>query len=128
MIWADVSLRAKTPLVFVEDTMNAVVCTAMLDDTVMPYVEEYYLNGISGIDENVLGATQSGHEMYRELLELLSRALYDGGHQFDTVDDLCDALIYEWDKLDIGEFRKLVESMLRCVWQLYNKRGRAIDY
>lgn len=26
----------------------------------------------------------------------LSRALYDGGRQFDTVDDLREALVYEW--------------------------------
>ena len=58
----------------------------------------------------------------------LVRALYDGGRQFDTIKDLHEALIYEWEKLDIEYIRSLISSMPRRVWELYKKRGNETKY
>lgn len=88
IIWSGISWRAKTPLVLFKATMDAVAYTTMLDDTLMPFFEEFYPNAITfqqdsaparwcahsrsphggGIDENVLVAAHSVSELYRELL------------------------------------------------------------
>lgn len=112
MVWAGISFRAKTPRVFVKWTMYDVAYTNMLEPQWFLSLNKRYgfpvrwrpsphrqahhrelherWNGSDG-----LGAALAAHELYRVLLGLLSHTLYDGGRQFDTVDDLREALIYE---------------------------------
>lgn len=44
-----------------------------------------------------------------------SRALYHGGSQFDTLENLCKALTYEWDNLNQEVIRNLITSVPRRV-------------
>ena len=43
----------------------------------------------------------------------LTRRLYARGRQFNTTEDLYEALFYEWEKLDIDYIRKLIRSFPR---------------
>lgn len=45
MVWAGIWWRGKAPLVFVEDTLNAVSDTNMLDTYCQPLVKETYSHG-----------------------------------------------------------------------------------
>ena len=58
----------------------------------------------------------------------LVRAVYDGGRQLETLDDLRECLQYEWENLELDYIQKLVSSMPRRVWELYNKRGKETKY
>ena len=58
----------------------------------------------------------------------LSCRLYDGARQFDTVEDLKEALFYEWDKLDQDYIRNLIRSMPDRVDALRRNRGRVTKY
>ena len=58
----------------------------------------------------------------------LDRRLYAGARQFDTVDDLQEALFYEWEKLDLSYIQTLIKSMPCRAVQCYKRRGRYTDY
>ena len=60
--------------------------------------------------------------------DALSLTVYDQGRQFDTLEDLKECHIYEWEKLHIDYIRSLISSMPRRVWELYIKRGRETKY
>lgn len=52
-----ISWRAKTPLVFVNGTMNAVACTGVLQTTAVPFLEELYSNGLVFEQDGASGHT-----------------------------------------------------------------------
>ena len=58
----------------------------------------------------------------------LSMAVYDGNRQFDTIDDLKECLLYEWENLSLNYIRELIMSKPRRVWELYQKRGHVTNY
>ena len=45
IVWAAMSHRGKTKLVFVENTINAKQYLRMLDDILLPFIAEYYPKG-----------------------------------------------------------------------------------
>lgn len=65
---------------------------------------------------------------------LLSHALYDGGRQFDTVEDLCKGLVYEWEKLRAfkslsGQFQNAFcrSTTSMVVWLTTSCSNTAVD-
>ncbi len=58
----------------------------------------------------------------------LSRRVYDCARQFDTPEDLLEALHYEWDELDISHIRSLNSSMSNRVRECQVKGGRVTNY
>ena len=58
----------------------------------------------------------------------LTCRLYNGGRQFNTVEDLIEALNYEWDNLPMDNIRKHIESMLNRVRECQLKLGRITNY
>ena len=58
----------------------------------------------------------------------LSRRQYARGRQFDSVEDSCEALFYEWDKLEMSYIRDLVMSMPNRVDTLRRNHGRVPHY
>ncbi len=54
--------------------------------------------------------------------EASAAAVYDGGRQFESVEDLKERLIYEWENLSMQGISSLVASMPRWVWELHAKR------
>ena len=45
-------------------------------------------------------------------------AVYDGGRQFEPVEDLKECMIYEWEKLTLNYIHTFISSMPRCVYEL----------
>lgn len=54
--------------------------------------------------------------------------VYSDERQFDTVEDLHEALTYEWENLRLEEIRGLVSSMPTRVWELYQRQGASKKY
>ena len=149
MIWAGISWKGKTELAVVEGTMNAVAYTSMLQDYFFPFAEKFYPEGCVLQQDNA-PAHSARHTrdffMDMEVTDLdwsakspdlncienawgeLTRRLYDGGRQFDTVEDLTEALNYEWDNLSMDYIRKLIESMPNRVRECQLKGGRITNY
>ena len=112
MVWAGISWRAKTLLVFVDGNMYSIAYVSMLD----PFIEENYPTGLVFQQDGAPCHTSKFTREYfmeEEIVELawvarspdmnpieniwgiLARAVYREGRQFDTLDDLREALQYE---------------------------------
>ena len=149
MIWGGISWRGMTPLVIIKDKVDAVKYAEMLEEIVAPWCEETYPNGFTfqqdgapshtalhtkeffmDMSWNVMDWPARSPDMncIENAWGALVRAVYNGGRQFDTVDDLVEALLYEWEHLDMDYIRSLISSMPRRVWQLYQKRGNETKY
>ena len=132
MIWAGISWRGKTNLVVVEGILDAVAYTNMLSEHFLPFMDDHYPEECVLQQDNAPAhsAKHTGaYFMETEITDMgwppkspdldciencrgeLSRRLYDGGRQFDTAEDLLEALHYEWEELDIDYIRKLISSM-----------------
>ena len=59
---------------------------------------------------------------------VLARRVYQGGRQFDSIEDLKECLVYEWEKLTIDEIRNLILSVPRRVVDVIIKRGGETNY
>ncbi len=58
----------------------------------------------------------------------MTRNLYAGDQKLDTIDDLKEALLYEWHKLDITYLRNLISSMPDRVRECGNNEGGETSY
>ena len=122
MVWAGILWKGKTDLVVVNGTLNANECVEMLEKYVLPFRDEYYLNRFIFQQDNAPAhsakftreffATEGILDMEWPPRSLdincienawgeLSRRLGEGARQFETVEDLREALYYEWDKIDL---------------------------
>ena len=149
MVWGGISYRAKTPLVFVSGNMDATAYTTMLENTLEPFISEHYERGLTfqqdGAPAHRANSTKEyfadidvplldwpAHSPDMNVIENcwghLSRAVYDGARQFDTLDDLREAIIYEWEKLPMTYIRTLINSVPRRVWTLWKMGGRETKY
>ena len=144
-----ISWRGKTPLVVVNGTLNADEYVQMLEENFIPFRDEFYPNGVTfqqdnapahspkhtrdifaeeGITDLPWPAKSPDKNWIENVWGELSRRLYDGGRQFDTVEDLHEALFYDWDKLDLVYIRKLTSSMPDSIDTLRRKRGGVPKY
>ncbi len=129
--------------------MNAVAYTSMLEHYFFPFMGKYYPCGCV-LQQDKAPAHSARHTrdffMEMEVTDLgwpakspelncienawgeLTRRLYDGGRQFDTVEDLSEALNYEWEKFPMQYVRKLIESMPNRVRECQVKGRRITSY
>ena len=129
--------------------MDALAYSTMLEETLLPFAEDKDPTGMIFQQDNAPAHTANYTKMFfqDEKIELLdwtprspdinviencwgylARSVYQGSRQFDTVDDLKEALLYEWENLPLSHIRSLIESMPRRIWELYNKRGSETEY
>ena len=149
MVWGGISWRGKTPLVVVNGTLNADEYVTMLEEHFLPFRVEFYSNGVTFQQDNAPAhSARHTHDFFMTegITDMrwptkspdmncienawgeLCRRFYRGGRQFDSVEDLRDALFYEWDKLDIDYIRTLIRSMPDRVDDLRRVRGKCTKY
>ena len=142
MVWAGISWRGKTSLVFVDNKFNSKKYVEMLETYLEPFIEEFYPKRATFQQEGAPALTSKhtreyfmeagivdmdwapkspGMNCIENLWATLSLAVYDGNRQFDTVDDLKECLLYEREKLSQEGIQKLISSIPRSVWELYKK-------
>ena len=152
MVWAGVSSRGKTPLVFVEGTMDGPNYVSIMEDHLMPLVEDEFLrNGVHPIYQQDHASCHTGHvaqefftnegldvlpwapkspdlNIIENIWGILVYRVYYGYRQFETLDDLKEALLYEWDKLELRTIQKLARSMPKRISKVIRARGHPISY
>lgn len=64
-----------------------------------------------------------GPKRHKELLGYTSISRVLGPRQFETIDDLKEALVYEWEKSDIATIRNFAASKPRRLSNVVMKRG-----
>ena len=82
---------------------------------------DYFVS--AAIHFSPVGAEESWHQCHRERLGFLVRCGYVGYRQFESSDDLKEALMYELEQIDLDYIRKLVQSMPRRCAQLIRSHG-----
>ena len=60
--------------------------------------------------------------------DMLARAVYSNGRQFENVEELKQMILSEWNNLSQNYFKTLVDSMPTRMVQVVFKRGAIIDY
>lgn len=58
---------------------------------------------------------------------MMAQKIYNNGKQYDSFDDLKESLTIAWDANYEETIHKLVESMLRCVVSIIEKRGAPVS-
>ncbi len=139
MVWAWFSWEGKPELVFIEGNMDSSCYCATLGTILLPFIENHHPKRgfiparqcvlphfclheglVCGHERGCarLAGTFTGPESYKESMGILGRAVYSKGRQFDSVDDLKEALVFAWDNIDRNLLRNLVTSMPVCVFSL----------
>ena len=149
MVFAAIGWRGKTQLIVVTGKIDQVAYVKMLQGHLEPFIKEHYPRVCVFQQDNAPAhSTKFAKEYFMEAkittMEWparspdlncienawgeLARRLYAGARQFDTVDDLQEALFYEWEKLDLSYIQTLIKSMPCRADQCHERRGRHTDY
>ncbi len=149
MVWGGSSWRGKAQLAFVNGTMDALAYTTMSEQTLELFIDEYYpgrmtfqpdgapvsrakstLEYFFELDIPVLDWASHSSDMnvFKNCWGFLSQSVYKAGRQFETVNDLREALVYEWEKLPLEYVRTQIYSMKHRVRHLWKCDGRETKY
>lgn len=129
MVRADISWRAKTPLHFCASNIDAQAYTNMLDATYQGQIEEFHPNGnvfeqngapsdtalltrdhflMEAMDVMLWPTKSLDLNCIEKVQGLLVRRVYQEFRHFDTIDELKEYRLFEWEKISIEEIRKLI--------------------
>ena len=149
MVWGAVSFGGNTDIVFVEQTMNSLCYQKVLEDNLLPVIEQICGNdGIFQQDNAPVHNSRSTKQWFtsknlqvlpwpsrspdlnpiENVWGLLSRAVYRQGRQFNCKADLKNAIRTEWSKLDQSKIRSLVTSMKNRLIEVIAKKGGHTSY
>ena len=148
MVWAAVSKKGKTAIVFVNGNLNAQAYISMLTDHLIPFIEDKYgeeddqaifqqdnapahsaLHTKEWFFDNVVAvmkwpAKSPDLNIIENAWTWLVREVYQGHRQFDYLDDLREAIVDAWDRMPQTYINKLIESMpSRCADVILNRGG-----
>ncbi|KAG6962143.1 hypothetical protein JG688_00008758 [Phytophthora aleatoria] len=113
MVWGGFSLKGKTDLAFLHDnaSIHASKSTkAFLESSEIEILQWPALSPDLNPIENVWG--------------YLTRDVYSDGKQYMTLEDLKDAILDAWEKLDMSRLQELVKSMLDRVADVVEDIGK----
>ena len=149
MIWACFSWYGRSEICFVANKVDAVKYVSMLEDYLLPFIEKNHPRSCSFQQDNASAHTAKyTDEFFRdeEILVLdwparspdlnpienlwgaLVSRVYDQFRQFDTLDDLKEAITFAWEALAPEYLESLVSSMPnRCI-SVLEKRGGHMKY
>ena len=152
MVWAGVSSRGKTPLVFIDYNMDGAKYTSILEEHLLPLIETKFLSAdkhalfqqdhaschiskvaqdffcSEAIDVLPWAPKSPDLNIIENIWGLLVRRVYYGYRQFETKEDLRECLEYEWEKLDLNTIRNYVRSMPKRCSKVMRARGGPTRY
>lgn len=149
MVWAAFSSKGKSKICFVPGKMNAEIYIDLLENELIDFAGD--LHGDEWIFQqdnapiHVARKTKAFFDSRGiELLEwpalspdlnpiedlwgILSAKIYASSRQYDSLKHLKNAILAEWDKIDLSILKKLVESMPRRVQLVKVHKGNTIPY
>lgn len=148
MVWGAFSHHGKSKLIFVDHRMNAVAYTELLEDALLPFLDDHPGNTTFQQDnaaphtavhtkewlmDNCISvlewpARSPDLNPIENLWGEMSRRVYAAGRQFDNLEDLKDAIVMAWDDLSSDYCRNLIRSMPRRCIKVVEKHGGHSGY
>ena len=149
MIWACFSYEGKSQLYFVEGNLDSSKYCTILEQTMLPFLENNHTNGavfqqdnaschvseytkkwFFDMDVNFMDwpACSPDQNPIENLWATLAQRVYNNGRQFMCLSDLKEALQYEWDAIDRTILRNLINSMPDRLLAVIEARGGATKY
>lgn len=149
MVWAAFGDRGKTPITFLEGRQTATLYQNTLNSHLLPYghriggrqwvfqqdnapihsagtTREWFLQ--HGVRVLEWPSRSPDLNPIENLWGSLVRRVYAGGRQFDSINDLKEAITIAWEQIEISELRRLVDSMHPRVVQVLIRNGKSIHY
>ena len=151
MVWFAVSKERNSQIYIVDQTLTAERYTALLQTMLMPMVQNYPHIGEDrpifqqdnasvhrahhtdewfqqrNIDVLPWPAQSPDLNIMENVFGWLARRVYIGGRQFQTVEQLRDAIQVEWDNLDQALIVALLNSIPHRIFQVIERHGGSAD-
>lgn len=147
MFWAAFSMHGKTPMLKMTTRMNSRKYTEMLEDSLVPFVDENHEEDLIFQQDNaaihVSRESKSWFEArdidllpwparspdlnpIENLWGILAREVYKNGQQYETVQELEVAIRNAWCEIPIKTLETLVNSMPKRLFELVKNGGKQI--
>jgi len=144
MVWGAFSSRGKSPLIFVTNTINATRYIEVLEDGLLPFMDETHPNGAVFQQDNASSHISNDTKEWlfnhaisvmdwpacspdmnpiENLWGIMSQEVYKNNRQFYYEDDLKEAILHAWDKIPLSTLKNLSASMPKRVLKLFEKKG-----
>lgn len=149
MVWGCFSAKGIGKLVFVDNKIDSVRYTEVLQEGLLPFIEEKHPGGAvfqhdgapshtskhtkEWLMDNVVSVMawpSSSPDMnpIENLWGHLARVVYANGRQYETEEDLRESILHAWDTIPPELLKKLATSMTRRLVELVVKRGGPTRY
>jgi len=149
MTWAAISRFGRLALVFVDGKMNSEYYQQMLTDNLLPFLQHFHrLPWIFQQDNAAIHVSASSREWFarnnvaimkspakspdlniiENVWAILARDVYENCRQFDTVQQLREAIEAAWSRLSVDYLKNLYESLPKRMMSVLKKNGNAIKY
>lgn len=149
MIWGCFNFHGKSRLAFVSKNQNQFEYQRHLRDNLLPFLDEF--GGADPIfqqdncrchvarttlqwfvDRNIQVMTWPAYSPDLNPIEnlwgILTRRVYEGGRQYNSIDELKNAVIHCWEEIEKDTLEKLINSMPKRVYDVIFSRGGTINY
>ncbi|GMF43390.1 unnamed protein product [Phytophthora fragariaefolia] len=145
VVWGGFSSRGKTELAFLDGRQNSFNYQETLTDYLLPFGEAYHAGSFIFQHDNAsIHASKSTKAFLKsckiDVLDwpalspdlnpienvwgILARAVYRGGKQYMTVDELKSAILREWENLGLSRLQDLVKSVPHRVVDVSEDKGK----
>lgn len=149
MIWAAFSFTGKTPLCIISTRMDSNKYIQLMEEVLIPFADENMDDSMIYQQDNaschVSKVTKAFFtESNIPLLEwpalspdlnpienvwgLLAQQVFQHGRRYDTVRQLKDAIIQEWNKIDQIRLQSYIESMPKRLEEVIKNKGGPTHY
>ena len=149
MIWAAFSYNGTTDAAFVRGGLNAKEYIDLLEVHLLPlgatFGEEPWIFQQDNAPAHTAGKTREWFDRknikvlnwpsrspdlnpIENLWGVLSRRVYANNRQFASVEDLKDAILHEWHRIEPEVLQKLIDSMPNRIFSLIKAKGSSINY
>ncbi|KHJ87984.1 hypothetical protein OESDEN_12227 [Oesophagostomum dentatum] len=149
MVWGAFSSECTLSLAFVSNRMNSEEYQNVLENHLLPFLEERRTEAFVFQENNatihVSSATKSWLWRYNtntldwpacspdlnpieNLCGIIVRRIYANNRQFNTVNELKDAISRAWMEIHVTVLQNLIGSMRRRLFEVGTRHGESIDY
>ena len=145
MVWAGISSEGKTSLCFCQNTINAAGYQRILNDHFLPFYEsgDFLVQDNAPIHSarttsewlnrnNVHTIAWPSRSPDLNLIEnvwsILARNVYKNNKHYHCLQDLKQAILYEWEHLDSNVITKLISSMPDRIFYCIQGKGSWTKY
>ncbi|MGL5405357.1 MAG: transposase [Propionibacteriaceae bacterium] len=148
MVWAGFSATGKTMLAKIGTRMNSQAYTDMLEAVLIPFIEDNMTEDVTFQQDNAsIHVSRHSLEWFKDkdielfdhparspdlnpmenLWGIMARKVYEGGRQYDSVEDLEVACRNAWREIRLPVLESLINSMPNRVFEVIRMNGKQIN-